>query len=145
MKNRCPKNTSLSTPFFLDFSWFWLPKTTPKSRFFRTFFENVDFVKIVLPPRRRAYFQGSEPLKIHPKSMPKRIRKKHRKKLPKNWYWLPFWPPKPSQNRPKIRRNPSEKRCSTKLVSRCYANRQETVENQREASFVKRPYGYAYD
>ena len=48
MKNRCQKNTCFSTQFFLDFSWFGLPKTTPKSRFFRTFFENVDFVKIVV-------------------------------------------------------------------------------------------------
>ena len=80
MKNRCPKNTWFSTPFFLDFSWFWPPKATPKPRFFRYFFENVDFVKIVLPSRRNCYFSGFEPPKNHKKSMPKRTRKKHRKK-----------------------------------------------------------------
>ena len=64
----------------MDFSQFWPLKTEPKSRFFRYFFENVDFVKIVLPSRRRAYFQGSEPPKTDQKSMPKRVRKKHRKK-----------------------------------------------------------------
>ena len=46
MKNQCQKNTLFSTPFFLDFSSFWPPKTEPKSSFFRFFFENVDFVKI---------------------------------------------------------------------------------------------------
>ena len=66
--------------YFLNFWWFWPPKTTPKSNFVCTFFENVDFVKIVLSPRRRAYFQGSELFKKHQKSMPKRIRKKHHKK-----------------------------------------------------------------
>ena len=34
----------------------------------------------MLPPRRRAYFQGSEPAKKDQKSMPKRAQKKHRKK-----------------------------------------------------------------
>ena len=80
-KNRNQKTTCFLTQFFLDFSQFWPPKTKPKSRFYRYFFENVDFVKIVLPPRRRAYFQGSEPPKTDPKSMPKRTRKKHRKKI----------------------------------------------------------------
>ena len=46
MKNRCQENTWLSTPFFLDFSWFWPPQTSPKSRFFRICFEDVDFLKI---------------------------------------------------------------------------------------------------
>ena len=36
-KNRCQQNTCFATPFFLDFSSFWPPKTTPKSKFFRTF------------------------------------------------------------------------------------------------------------
>ena len=40
------KKTWFSTPFFLDFSWFWPPKATPKSRFVRTFFEDVDFLKM---------------------------------------------------------------------------------------------------
>ena len=50
-KNRCYKITCFSTPFFLDFSWLWRPKTTPKSKFFRYFFENIDFVKIVVFPK----------------------------------------------------------------------------------------------
>ena len=50
--------------------------------FFRTFFENVDFAKIVFPSRRELDFQGSEPQKIDPTSMRKRIRKKHGKNEP---------------------------------------------------------------
>ena len=80
MTNRCQKNTWFSTPFFLDFSWFWRPKTTPKSRFFRCFFENGDFVKIIVFLKENCYFSGFEPPKNDPKSMPKRTRKKHRKK-----------------------------------------------------------------
>ena len=80
MKNRCQKNTCFSTPFFLDLSWFWPPKTEPKSRFFRHFFENVDLVKIIVFPKENCYFSGFEPPKNHEKSMPKRTRKIHRQK-----------------------------------------------------------------
>ena len=45
---------------FFKFSPFWPPKTKPKSRFFCDFFENVDFMKIVLPPRRNCYFSCFE-------------------------------------------------------------------------------------
>ena len=39
-------------------------------------------MKIVLSPRRRAYFQGAEPPKTEPKSVRKRIRKKEATKTP---------------------------------------------------------------
>ena len=80
LKNRCLKNSCFSTTFFLDLAWFWTPKTMPKSRFFRCFFENVDFVKIIVFPKRNCYFSGFDPPKIDQKSMPKLTRKKHRKK-----------------------------------------------------------------
>ena len=87
--------------FFVDFFRFWEDFGTilggfgePKSTFFSYFFENADFVKIVLPSRRELNFQGSEPLKNVPKSMPKRTRKKHRKKTHKKSVlgqsWAPF-------------------------------------------------------
>ena len=62
-KNRCQKTTCFLTQFFLDFSKFWPPKTKPKSKFFCYFFENVDFMKIVLPSRRNCYFSRFEPPK----------------------------------------------------------------------------------
>ena len=112
-KNRCRQNTCFSTPFFLDFSSFWPPKTTPKSTCFRTFFENVNFVEIVLPSRRRAYFQGSEPPKNHPKSMPKSIRKKHRKKASQKSVLASVLAsqnfPKCTQNRKNALQKPSRK------------------------------------
>ena len=46
---------------FIDFASLWPPKMHPKSNIFPTIFENVDFVKIVLPPRRELNFQGLEP------------------------------------------------------------------------------------
>ena len=45
-----------------------------KSIFFRTFFENVDFAKIVLSPRRRAHFQGLEPPKTDQKTSQNRCK-----------------------------------------------------------------------
>ena len=101
MKNRCQKNTWFSTQFFLDFSWFWLPKTTPKSMVFRYFFENVDFVKIVLPSRRNCYFSCFGRPKNDPKSMPKRIRKKQRKKPSQKSMLASILA---SQNRPRSRK-----------------------------------------
>ena len=82
-KNRSRKNIRFSTPFFLDFPSFLPPKTTPKSNLYRYFFENADFVKIIVFPKENCYFLRSGPPKNHPKSMPRRIRKKHRKVTPK--------------------------------------------------------------
>ena len=51
--------------FFLDFSWVWPPKTFPKSRFFRYYLENVDFVKIVFFLKENCFFSGFELQKNH--------------------------------------------------------------------------------
>ena len=48
---------------FIDFQSLWLPKMPPKTSIFPTIFENIDFVKIVLPSRRELNFQGLEPPK----------------------------------------------------------------------------------
>ena len=74
------------------------------------FFENVDFVKIVLPPRRRAYFQGSEPPKNDPKSMPTHSKKNSKKNIPKIDVGFHFGLPKP----PKI--DPTSKKIGKKRV-----------------------------
>ena len=67
--------------FFIEFYWILPPNTIPKQLFFDTFFENVDFVKIVVSPRRNHYFSGSEPLKITRKSSRKRVRKNGRSQI----------------------------------------------------------------
>ena len=85
--------------FFLIFLRFGLRIRLQKSRFFRTFFENVDFVKIrktIEKPMVFIDFSRSEAPKIHSKSMPKRIRKKLRKNTFKFRFLLPFWPPQAS-------------------------------------------------
>ena len=114
MKNRCQKNTWFSTPFFLDFSWFWPPKTTPKSTFFRYFFENVDLVKIIVFPKENCYFSGFEPPKNHEKSMPKRTRKKHRKKTSQKSILASVLAsqtlPKSTQDRKKTKKNAFQKK-----------------------------------
>ena len=46
------------------------PKTGPRSLLFRRFFENGDFVKIVLPLWWEHNFEGSDPPKIDPESAP---------------------------------------------------------------------------
>ena len=90
------------------------PKTTPNSRIFRCFFDNVDFVKIVVFLKENCYFSGFEPPKIDPKSMQNRTRKKHRKKPPKNRSWPLFWPPETSQN-------PSKSLRKATLREACFA------------------------
>ena len=57
------KNHMFFNSIFFEFSPFWPPKTKPKSRSFCYFFENVDFMKIVLPSRRNCYFSRFEPPK----------------------------------------------------------------------------------
>ena len=54
------KNHMFFNSFFFEFSPFWPPKTKPKSRSFCYFFENVDFMNIVLPSRRNCYFSRFE-------------------------------------------------------------------------------------
>ena len=113
MQIRCEKNTCFSTPFFLDFSSFWPPKTTPKSSFFRFFFENVDFVKILVFPKENCYFSSFGPPKNNPKSIPKRVRKKHRKKTSQKSILASVLPsqnlPKSTQHRKKTLQKPSRK------------------------------------
>ena len=57
------KNHMFFKSIFFEFSPIWPPKTKPKSRFLCYFFENVDFMKIVLPSRRNCYFSRFEPPK----------------------------------------------------------------------------------
>ena len=57
------KNHMFFNSIFFEFSPFWPLKTKAKSRFFCYFFENVDFMKIVLPSRRNCYFSRFEPPK----------------------------------------------------------------------------------
>ena len=66
-----------SNTFFIDFSGFWPPEIEQKSSFFRIFFENVNFVKIIVFLKENCYFSGFEPPENDPKSMPKRTQKKH--------------------------------------------------------------------
>ena len=61
-KSKLKKHMFFNSTFF-EFSPFWPPKTNAKSRFFCYFFENVDFMKIVLPWRRNCYFSRFEPPK----------------------------------------------------------------------------------
>ena len=107
-KIRYSKQTRFSTPLFLDFSMFWPPKMEPKSSFFSIFFENVDFVKIVLPSRREHDFWGSEPPKNNKNEILKHTRKKGWEKRHKNRFWLPFClptsAPKPTKSQ-KIDKN----------------------------------------
>ena len=101
------KNHMFFNCIFFEFSPFWPPKTQPKLSFFCYFFENVDFVEIMVFPQENSYFSGLGPPKIHRKSMPTRSRKKHRKKnLAKIDFRLHFGLPNP----PKIVRKSSEKR-----------------------------------
>ena len=102
-------------------------KMEPTSMLFNTFFENVDFVKIIVFPKENCYFSGLGPPKIHPKSMPKRARKKHGQKPPQKSIFRPFWPPKNLPKSTKNRKNSSKKRLKTKLVSRRYATRAQVV------------------
>ena len=95
--------------------------------FFNAFFENVDFVKIIVFPEENCYFSGFEPPRIHPKSMLKHARKKHRLKPSQKSIFGSFWPPKNLPKSTKNRKNPSKKRPKTKLVSRRYAPRAEIV------------------
>ena len=109
---------------------FLLLKIEPKSMFFNTFFENVDFVKIIVFLKKNCYFSGLGPPKIHPKSMPKRARKKHGQKPPQKSIFRSSWPPKNLLKSTKNRKkNSSKKRLKTKLVSRRYGNRAQVVGN----------------
>ena len=63
----------------------------PKSTIFPTIFENVDFVKIVLPSRRELNFQGLEPSKNKQKSTQKVTSKKTSQIINQNSFWDSIW------------------------------------------------------
>ena len=58
----------------------------PKSTIFPTIFENVDFVKIVLPPRRELNFQGLEPSENKQKSTQELTAKKNSQIISQKWF-----------------------------------------------------------
>ena len=72
---------------FTDFGSLWLPKMPSKSNIFPTAFENVDFVKIVLPSRRELNFQGLEPSENEYKSTQKVTSKKTSEIISQNSFW----------------------------------------------------------
>ena len=91
------KKTCFWERFCIEFLALLLLKMEPKSMFFNTFFENVDFVKIIVFPKGICYFSGLGLTKIHPK-LEKRMAKNH----PKNRFSGFFSLPKISPNPPKI-------------------------------------------
>ena len=105
------------------------PKTTPNSMIFPCFFDNVDFVKIVVFLKENCYFSGFEPPKINPKSMQNRTRKKHRKKPPKNRSWPLFWPPETSQN-------PSKSLRKATLSEACFATLCKSPGSRRKSTGI---------
>ena len=62
-------------PVQRQFSSILGPKTAPRKLLFRCFFENVDFLKIVLPLWWEHSFQGSDPPKISPETDSERQRR----------------------------------------------------------------------
>ena len=63
----------------------------PKSTIFPTIFENVDFVKIVLPSRRELNLQGLEPSKNKQKSTQQVTSKKTSQIINQNSFWGSIW------------------------------------------------------
>ena len=85
------------------------PKTGPRRLLFRCFFENGDFVKIVLPLWWEHNFEGSDPPKIDPESDSERHRRKKMQKivtgtvsgrtfLSRAWFFVDFGLPAGFQN-----------------------------------------------
>ena len=117
LKIGIPKN------FFLDdffdfppvrrrFSSILDPKTGPRRLLFRCFFENGDFLKIVLPLWWEHSFQGSDPPKIGPETDSERQRREKTQKIGSGAvsgrtfsapdpFLVDFGVPAGSQNRPK--------------------------------------------
>ena len=90
---------------FIDFGSLWLPKMPPKTNIFPTDFENVDFVKIVLPSRRELNFQGLEPPKNKQKSTQKVTSKKTSEIITHNEFWDSILVSKNSSNSSKFSKN----------------------------------------
>ena len=130
------QKTCFRTQFSFEFSWFWPPKTKPKSSIFRYFFGKRRFYKKSQKPLQNnsfSLFFKFPASRKPPKSMPKRNRKKHRKKNPGTRFWHPFWLPRTSPNRSQHLQNRSAKRRETKLVLRGYANCPHLVASSRGA------------
>ena len=71
----------LFNTIFSIFHHFGFQKTAPKCSFVSYLFENVEFVKIIIFPYGKLLFFRNRASKNQAKSMPKRIRKKHRTKI----------------------------------------------------------------
>ena len=98
----------------------------PKSYIFCTFFENVDFAKIVLPSRRELDFWGSEPQKFERKLMQKRIPKQRWTKTgPSVNFRIHFGLQKPPKSLPKAMQNEA-----------CFARLWNSRENRRKSTGV---------
>ena len=93
-------------------------KNATQIEVFHTFIANADFAKIIVFPKENCYFLASEPSKNHPKSMPRRNRKKHRKNLPQNSILASILasqtPPKSTQHRKKSQKIAFEKKLQKK-------------------------------
>ena len=81
-------------------------------------------------------FSGSAPPKIHPTSIPKRARKKHRKTFPKNRFWLPFWPPKILPKSTQHRKNSKKVAFGKKLKKTTSANHRPGPQTTRKSSLL---------
>ena len=99
-KKRRPKTEWFRTPFFSVFPSIWAPKTVQILYIFRCVFENVDFAKSSVSPRREQHFLGSRHSKNIKKTIQKRIKKQHRKKHLQNQNFHQFYPPKATPNWP---------------------------------------------
>ena len=95
------KTNIIFNRFLIDFSSLFPLKMEPTSHIFRTFIENVNFVKIVLPSRRELDFQGFGPPKIKKKRCKNDIWKNFEKNASKIEFWRPFGAPKSSEIAPK--------------------------------------------
>ena len=87
MKKRMVKKSTFPANFGdfwssdVDFQQVLVPKQVPGDYFFGVFFENGDFVKIVLPPWREHNFQGSDPPKNDPEGDSERHRQEKTTKI----------------------------------------------------------------
>ena len=111
------------------------PKTIPNSRIFRCFFDNVDFVKIVVFLKENCYFSGFEPPKNDQKWTPKRIRKKHRKKTSQKSILASVLVsqnrPKSAQHRKKLEKIAFKKKLKKRLHATWAAHRKSSLLGSR--------------
>ena len=86
------KTSIIFNRFLIEFSSLFPLKMEPTSHIFRTFVENVNFVKIVLPSRRELDFQGFGPPKIKKKRCKNDIKKNIEKNCSEIEFLLLCWP-----------------------------------------------------